>query len=132
MRRGGAGRLVVALAVLALLSGAAAQSWGVRVDVDVPLDASLAAYLANPLGYAAAHRDALDARGFVEFERFGFETRWRSSTEAFAGAYVILSRASLLGQSSESTIGVYVGRDFRAGATFVALRGSLLLYGRLP
>lgn len=125
------GPLAVLLAVL-LWSCAAAQTWGVRLDVELPVDAGAAEFVANPVRYALDHRDVVDLRAFVELERIGFEGRWRSSTEAFVGFYYRLSSISLLGQSAESSVGLYVGRDFRASQTYLALRGSILLYGRLP
>lgn len=126
-------RLRLALLALLLTSAAAAQtSWGVRVDVDLPADASVVEFVANPLAYARAHRDVLDVRAFLESGRYGLEGRYRSATEAFVGAYYLLSGASLLGQALESSLGVYVGRDFRADQLFVSLRGTILLYGQLP
>lgn len=121
---------LVALAAALLVSAAAAQtSWGVRVDIDLPLDQSIVEFATNPIGYAQAHRDVLDIRAFVELERLGFEGRYRSSTEVFLGAYYVLTGRSLFGQALENRIGVYAGRDFRAGAFFLSLRGSFLLYG---
>jgi hypothetical protein len=54
------------------------------------------------------------------------------SGKASRSEYLVLSRGSLLGQSAESTLGLYVGRDFRAEQTFLSLRGTILLYGTLP
>lgn len=126
-------RLQLALLALLLLGAASAQtSWGVRVDVDLPADASVVEFVSNPVGYARAHRDVLDVRAFLETGRVGLEGRYRSSTEAFLGAYYVLSADALFGQAMESSIGVYAGRDFRAGQYFLSLRGSLLLYGTLP
>lgn len=131
--KAGALRVALALAVAALLSVAAAQAtWGVRVDVDLPVDGSALQFLTDPLRYAAAHRDVIDARAFVEFTRFGFEGRYRSATEVFAGGYYVINAWSLFGQTAESTIGIYAGRDLRAGENYLSLRGTILLYGRLP
>lgn len=124
----------LALVLLVSLAGVAAAeaTWGVRLDVDLPLDASLVEFVGDPVGYGLRHRDVLDARAFVEFDAFGVEARYRSSTDAFIGVYRVLSSWSLLGQSAESSVGLYVGRDFRAGEFYVGLRGTILLFGRLP
>lgn len=125
-------QLVALLIALALGAAAAQTSWGVRVDVDLPADASVVEFVTNPVGYARAHRDVLDVRAFLETGRVGLEGRYRSSTEVFLGAYYVLSATTLFGQAMESTLGIYAGRDFRAGQYYVSLRGSLLLYGTLP
>lgn len=127
-------RLRLPALLLALLWGVAAgqTSWGVRVDVDLPLDQSVVEFATNPIGYARAHRDVIDARAFLESRRFGLEGRYRSSTEVFVGGYYVLSGQALFGQAMESRLGLYAGRDFRAGEFFVSLRGSFLLYGQIP
>lgn len=133
MTRGGLRRLLLMLLTPLLLGAAAAQSsWGVRLDVDLPLDQTVLEFASNPLAYASGHRDVIDARAFIERGQVGVEGRWRSSTEAFLGAYYIFSSTSLFGQSVESSLGVYAGRDFRSDAWFVSLRGTILLFGRLP
>lgn len=129
-------RVRLAALLLAAMSvgwAGAEATWGVRIDVDLPADSGLVEFVQNPLAYGLGHRDVLDARMFVEVDgRFGIEGRWRSSTEAYLGPYLVLSRGSLLGQSAESTLGLYVGRDFRADETFLSLRGTIMLYGRVP
>lgn len=129
-------RVRLAALLLAALSvgwAHAEATWGVRMDLNLPVDASVAEFAADPFGYAWRRRDVVDTRAFVEVDgRFGIEGRWRSSTEAYLGPYLVLSRGSLLGQSAESTLGLYVGRDFRADETFLSLRGTILLYGTLP
>lgn len=102
--------------------------WGVKVTFDVPLT-SAPAFVANPFGYAASHHDVLDVRGYLEWERFGLEARYRSATEAYVGGYYIIGLGGLFGHYAESTVGVYLGRSFAESSTFVALRGALLLYG---
>lgn len=126
-------RLRLVLLALLLLGAASAQtSWGVRVDVDLPADASVVEFVSNPLAYARAHRDVLDVRAFLETGRYGLEGRYRSSTEAFVGLYYVRSGQAWFGQAAENSLGVYVGRDFRADQFFVSLRGTILLYGQLP
>lgn len=120
------------LAALSIGWAGAEATWGVRIDVDLPADATVLEFVADPLRYGLEHRDVLDVRAFLEFPGWGVEGRWRSSTEAYLGPYLVLSRGSLLGQSAESTLGLYVGRDFRAEQTFLSLRGTILLYGTLP
>jgi len=133
VKRGGWRRLLLVLATPLLISAASAQtSWGVRIDVDLPIDQTVVEFVANPLGYARDHRDVLDARAYVETDLVGLEGRYRSSTEAFLGAYYIFRSTTLFGQSLESRIGVYAGRDFRASEWYLRLRGTLLLYGQLP
>jgi hypothetical protein len=134
MNRAALGRLLLVLLTPLLIGAASAQTtWGVRVDVELPVDESILAFVADPLGYASGHRDVVDARAFVEFDgRFGFEGRYRSATEVFAGAYYNLSGWRLFGQSLESSIGLYAGRDFRADSNYLSLRGTVLLFGRLP
>lgn len=124
--------LLVVVAALLVSVVTAQTSWGVRVDVDLPADQSVVEFVANPVAYAQSHRDVLDVRAFVETGRVGLEGRYRSSTEAFVGAYYVLSANHLFGQAMESSIGIYAGRDFRAGAYYLSVRGSILLYGQLP
>lgn len=126
-------RLLLVLLTPLLLGAAAAQtSWGVRLDVDLPVDQTVLEFASNPLAYASSHRDVLDLRAFVERGQLGLEGRWRSSTEAFVGGYYIFSSSTLFGQSVESRLGLYAGRDFRSDAWFLSLRGTILLFGRLP
>lgn len=133
MRLGGLRRLLLVLLTPLLLGAAAAQtSWGVRLDVDLPVDQTVLEFASNPLAYASSHRDVLDLRAFVERGQLGLEGRWRSSTEAFLGAYYIFQSRSLFGQTAESRLGVYAGWDVRAGEFFVSLRGTVLLFGLLP
>jgi len=133
VRAGGLRRLLLVLLTPLLIGAASAQaSWGVRIDVDLPIDQTVVEFAANPLAYAQAHRDVIDARAYVETGQVGFEGRYRSSTEAFLGAYYIFRSTSLFGQTAESRLGVYGGRDFRAAEWFLSLRGTILLYGRLP
>lgn len=124
--------LLVLVAPLLLGAAPAQTSWGVRLDVDLPLDQTVLEFVANPLGYATGRRDVLDARAYVETGQVGLEARWRSATEVFAGAYLVFGSGELFGQVVESRLGVYAGRDFRAGEWFLALRGTVLLFGRLP
>lgn len=133
MSRRGIGRLLLVLLAPLLMGVASAQTtWGVRLDVELPVDQSVLEFVGDPIGYASGHRDVIDARAFVEFDgRFGFEGRYRSATEVFAGAYFNFSAWSLFGQSAESSIGLYAGRDFRAGENYLSLRGTVLLFGRL-
>lgn len=133
MSRGGWRRLLLVLVASLLLSAAVAQtSWGVRLDVDLPLDQTVVEFATNPIGFASERRDVLDARAYVEIGQVGLEGRYRSSTEGFVGAYYIFRSAELWGQAFESRLGVYAGRDFRAGEWFLSLRGTVLLFGRLP
>lgn len=129
-------RVRLAALLLAAMSvgwAGAEATWGVRIDVDLPADSGLVEFVQNPLAYGLGHRDVLDARMFVEVDgRWGVEGRWRSSTELYAGPYLVLARQSALGQSAESSLGLYVGRDLRAGQNFLSLRGTILLYGTLP
>jgi len=131
--RGGLRRLLLVLLTPLLIGAASAQtSWGVRIDIDLPIDQTVLEFVANPLGYARDHRDVIDARAYLETGQVGFEGRYRSSTEAFLGAYYIFRSTSLFGQSAESRLGLYAGRDFRAGEWYLSLRGTLLLFGHLP
>ena len=133
MTRGGLRRLLLVLLTPLLIGAASAQtSWGVRIDIDLPIDQTVLEFVANPLGYARDHRDVIDARAYLETGQVGFEGRYRSSTEAFLGAYYIFRSTSLFGQSAESRLGLYAGRDFRAGEWYLSLRGTLLLFGHLP
>ena len=128
-------RVRLAALLLAALSvgwASAEGTWGVRIDLDLPADATVLEFVADPLRYGLEHRDVLDVRAFLEFPGWGVEGRWRSSTELYAGPYLVLARQSALGQSGESTLGLYVGRDFRADETFLSLRGTIMLYGRVP
>ncbi len=133
MRPGGLRRLLLVLLTPLLIGAASAQaSWGVRIDVDLPIDQTVLEFVANPLAYAQAHRDVVDARAFLETGQVGVEGRYRSSTEAFLGAYYIFRSSQLLGQALESRLGLYAGRDFRADQWYLSLRGTLLLFGQLP
>lgn len=134
MRLGGRWRrLLLVLLTPLLVSAASAQaSWGVRLDVELPIDQSVLEFVASPLSYAQSHRDVIDARGYVEVGQVGVEGRYRSSTEAFLGAYYIFHSMTILGQSAESRLGLYAGRDFRAGAWYLSLRGTVILFGTLP
>ncbi len=134
MTRGGRWcRLLLVLLTPLLVAAAYAQtSWGVRLDIELPIDQTVIEFATNPLAYAQAHRDVIDARAFVERGQVGLEGRLRSSTEAFLGTYYIFRSTELLGQSLESRLGLYAGRDFRAGEWFISLRGTILLFGQLP
>lgn len=126
------GRLALLLFVVSASWAAAEATWGVRLDIDLPVDQSLLEFVSDPVGYGLRHRDVIDARAFVEFDAFGVEARYRSSTDVFVGVYRVLSSWSLLGQAVESSLGLYVGRDLRAGEFYVGLRGTFVLFGRLP
>lgn len=118
--------------LLGLLGAAAAQTtFGVRADFDLPADHRLADFAANPFAYAVEHFDVVDVRGFVQVDRVGFEARFKSATEVYAGIYFALTMAELFGQFAESTFGFYLGHDWRQGTT-LSLRGSIRVYGSSP
>lgn len=106
-------------------------SYGVKLELELPADQHLVAFIANPIGYATQHLDVLDVRGFVELERVGLAVRYRSATKAFAGIYYVLTLQELFGQFAEATFGFYAGRDFRQSETYFTLKGSILIYGSI-
>lgn len=121
-------RLLTLLLLLLSTAGLAQQSWGVKLTVDLPVS-DVPAFAGSPWTYATQHLDVLDVRAYAQWDRFGVEARATSATELSAGIYYAVSAAEVLGQLTESTLGLYVARDLQSGAVVVTLRGTLLLYG---
>jgi hypothetical protein len=106
-------------------------TYGIRIDLDLPMDHRLLDFASNPFTYALNNFDVIDARAFVQFDRLGIEGRFKSATEVYAGIYYALTMAELFGQFAESTFGFYLGHDWDEGTTF-SLKGSIRMYGSFP
>lgn len=102
--------------------------WGVRFDVELPVDGDVVAFLGSPLAYPLQHPDALRLSAFVEHAELGGEVRVASGQEVSARIYWAVWSGELFGINQERNVGLRFGHR-AADGWFVRLGGSVTLYG---
>lgn len=118
------------LVVLAAASISYAGDFGVKVQIDLPLDpAGATAFISNPIGYATNNLDAITLSAFAESGPWGVRFDLESATEVRFGAYRILNSWDFIVIGHQSTLGVYTGYNWNGEGFYLRLRGDLLLYG---
>lgn len=119
------------LAVVAIASIAYAGDFGVRIDVDLPLDpGSIASFVANPLGHATT--DTITLAAFYEAGPWGYRIDFQSGTEVRGGVYYRFDASNLVLLFYETSFGVYAGYNWAGEGFFIRARGTLLAYGSIP